>query len=445
MGRRLMSKRSFTLRVSLVMLVFGVVAGCGNGSSTVDSRDLIDATCEDDPYGCVRYERTQPVDIGALLWLSEESRTAGTGVDSQRGVELALDYLDGDFDGATGKVLGHDVELDLADDGCDPKQGIRGARMLASREDLLAVVGTTCSSAAIDAAAKVLSEKGTVLISPTNTAPELTDRRSHLPFYARTAPNDLIQGAVVGDFSVKRAPGGTALVLSDGSAYSDSLAESFSARFEDGGGDVERVTLAPTDTTSDVSNALSSTSGSPDILYFPLNGDLCTEAIAAVGSSQAGLLLTSDGCFNSEVLAAAEAASLQLNASGPDVRDLDSNRFYGQELLPAYRESFGESPTAIFHAHAFDAANLIFDALRRSALQGEDGYLAVPRSEFRAALFATEGYDGFSGTLDCTDLGDCQVASLISIYATPGWPVEGGRQDAPPVYSQSLTLSEVLP
>lgn len=444
MGGWLMSKRRFASLLPLVLLM-ATVAGCGNGSSTVDSRELIDAICEDDPYGCVRYEGTQPVDVGALLWLSEESRTAGTGVDSQRGVELALDYLDGEFDGVPGEVLGHEVELDLADEGCDPKQGIRGARRLASQEDLLAVVGTTCSSAAIDAAAKVLSEQGTVLISPTNTAPELTAPRSHLPFYARTAPNDLIQGAVVGDFAVNRAPGGTALVLSDGSAYSDSLAETFSSRFEDGGGEVERVTLDPTDTTSEVSSALSSTSGSPDILYLPLNGDLCTEAVAAVGSTQAGLLLTSDGCFNSEVLAAADAASLRLNASGPDVRDLDSNRFYGQELLPAYRESFGESPTAIFHAHAFDAANLIFDALRRSALQGEDGYLAVPRSDFRAALFATEGYDGFSGTLECNDLGDCQVASLISIYASPAWPVEGGPQGAAPVYSQSMTLREVLP
>lgn len=444
MGGWLMSKRRFASLLPLVLLM-ATVAGCGNGSSTVDSRELIDAICEDDPYGCVRYEGTQPVDVGALLWLSEESRTAGTGVDSQRGVELALDYLDGEFDGVPGEVLGHEVELDLADEGCDPKQGIRGARRLASQEDLLAVVGTTCSSAAIDAAAKVLSEQGTVLISPTNTAPELTAPRSHLPFYARTAPNDLIQGAVVGDFAVNRAPGGTALVLSDGSAYSDSLAETFSSRFEDGGGEVERVTLDPADTTSEVSSALSSASGSPDILYLPLNGDLCTEAVAAVGSTQAGLLLTSDGCFNSEVLAAADAASLRLNASGPDVRDLDSNRFYGQELLPAYRESFGESPTAIFHAHAFDAANLIFDALRRSALQGEDGYLAVPRSDFRAALFATEGYDGFSGTLECNDLGDCQVASLISIYASPAWPVEGGPQGAAPVYSQSMTLREVLP
>lgn len=444
MGGWLMSKRRFASLLPLVLLM-ATVAGCGNGSSTVDSRELIDAICEDDPYGCVRYEGTQPVDVGALLWLSEESRTAGTGVDSQRGVELALDYLDGEFDGVPGEVLGHEVELDLADEGCDPKQGIRGARRLASQEDLLAVVGTTCSSAAIDAAAKVLSEQGTVLISPTNTAPELTAPRSHLPFYARTAPNDLIQGAVVGDFAVNRAPGGTALVLSDGSAYSDSLAETFSSRFEDGGGEVERVTLDPADTTSEVSSALSSASGSPDILYLPLNGDLCTEAVAAVGSTQAGLLLTSDGCFNSEVLAAADAASLRLNASGPDVRDLDSNRFYGQELLPAYRESFGESPTAIFHAHAFDAANLIFDALRRSALQGEDGYLAVPRSDFRAALFATEGYDGFSGTLECNDLGDCQVASLISIYASPAWPVEGGPQGAAPVYSQSMTLLEVLP
>lgn len=444
MGGWLMSKRRFASLLPLVLLM-ATVAGCGNGSSTVDSRELIDAICEDDPYGCVRYEGTQPVDVGALLWLSEESRTAGTGVDSQRGVELTLDYLDGEFDGVPGEVLGHEVELDLADEGCDPKQGIRGARRLASQEDLLAVVGTTCSSAAIDAAAKVLSEQGTVLISPTNTAPELTAPRSHLPFYARTAPNDLIQGAVVGDFAVNRAPGGTALVLSDGSAYSDSLAETFSSRFEDEGGEVERVTLDPADTTSEVSSALSSASGSPDILYLPLNGDLCTEAVAAVGSTQAGLLLTSDGCFNSEVLAAADAASLRLNASGPDVRDLDSNRFYGQELLPAYRESFGESPTAIFHAHAFDAANLIFDALRRSALQGEDGYLAVPRSDFRAALFATEGYDGFSGTLECNDLGDCQVASLISIYASPAWPVEGGPQGAAPVYSQSMTLLEVLP
>lgn len=444
MGGWLMSKRRFASLLPLVLLM-ATVAGCGNGSSTVDSRELIDAICEDDPYGCVRYEGTQPVDVGALLWLSEESRTAGTGVDSQRGVELTLDYLDGEFDGVPGEVLGHEVELDLADEGCDPKQGIRGARRLASQEDLLAVVGTTCSSAAIDAAAKVLSEQGTVLISPTNTAPELTAPRSHLPFYARTAPNDLIQGAVVGDFAVNRAPGGTALVLSDGSAYSDSLAETFSSRFEDEGGEVERVTLDPADTTSEVSSALSSASGSPDILYLPLNGDLCTEAVAAVGSTQAGLLLTSDGCFNSEVLAAADAASLRLNASGPDVRDLDSNRFYGQELLPAYRESFGESPTAIFHAHAFDAANLIFDALRRSALQGEDGYLAVPRSDFRAALFATEGYDGFSGTLECNDLGDCQVASLISIYASPAWPVEGGPQGAAPVYSQSMTLREVLP
>jgi len=440
-----MSKRPFVFLVPLVLLAAIVLVGCGEKSSSLDSTEQIEAACDEDPFGCVRYERTQPIDVGALLWLSEESRTAGTGVDSQRGVELALDYLDGSFDGLPGRVLGHEVELDLADDGCDPKQGIRVAKTLAAREGLLAVVGTTCSSAAIDAAAKVLSEEGIVLISPTNTAPELTDRRSRFPFYARTAPNDLIQGAVVGDFAVDRAPGGSAVVLSDGSAYSDSLAETFSARFEDGGGAVERVILAPTDTTTEISDALSSTDASPDILYLPLNGDLCTEVVEAVGASPAGLLLTSDGCFNSEVLAATEANSLQLDASGPDVRDLDSNRFYGQELLPAYRESFGESPTAIFHAHAFDAVNLIFDALRRSALQSDDGDLAVPRSDFRTALFATEGYDGFSGTLDCNDLGDCQVASLISIYSSPDWPVEGGRQDAPPVYSQSLTLREVLP
>lgn len=438
-------RRGSTAFLMLLVPLLLIVGGCGGKASSVDSRELIDEICKQDRYGCVRYERTQPIDLGALLWLSEESRTAGTGVDSQRGVELALDYLDGEFDGVPGEVLGHEVELDLADDGCDPAQGRRGARRLASNEGLLAVVGTTCSSSAIDAAAKVLSDRGIVLISPTNTAPELTDRQHHLPFYARTAPNDLIQGAVVGDFASKRAPGGRAVVLSDGSAYSESLADTFSSRFEDDGGKVERVPLTPSSSAAEVSRGLSKVEGSPDILYLPLNGDLCGTAIGEVGSIQAGLLLTSDGCFNSEVLDAARANSLQLDASGPDVRDLDSNRFYGQELLPAYRESFGENPTAIFHAHAFDAASLLLDVLRRSALQGEDGYLAVPRSDFRAALFDTEGYDGFSGTLDCNDLGDCQVTSLISIYQSPDWPVSGGNQDSAPVYSQSLSLHEVSP
>ena len=439
-----MAKRALVSLVATCSILL-FATGCGEKATSVDSRERIDEICQEDPYGCVRYDRAQPIDIGALLWLSEESQTAGTGIDSQRGVELALDYLDGEFDGLPGTALGHEVELNLADDGCDPAQGRRGARRLASNEALLGVVGTTCSSAAIDAAAEVLSDRGIVLISPTNTAPELTDRRNHLPFYARTAPNDLIQGAVVGDFASNRAPGGRAVVLSDGSAYSDSLAETFSLRFEAEGGEADRVALSPTSSASEVSQRLSAVEGSPDIVYLPLNGDLCGEAVSAIGSLQAGLYLTSDGCFNSDVLAAADANSLRLEASGPDVRDLDSNRFYGEELLPAFRESFGESPTAIFHAHAFDAASLLLDALRRSALQGEDGYLAVPRSEFRAALFDTEGYDGFSGTLDCNDLGDCQVTSLISIYRSPDWPVAGGNQSAAPVYSQSLSLHEALP
>jgi len=438
-----MPRRFPASAIACLLLVFGLI-GCGEKPSTVDSVEEIDAACADDPHGCVRYQHNQPIDIGALLWLSEDSPVAGTGVDSQRGVELAIDYLDGEFDGSPGLALGHDVELNLADDGCDPAQGRRGAEKLVGKEGLLAVVGTTCSSSAIDAASQVLSNEGIVLISPTNTAPELTSREGHDPFYARTAPNDLIQGAVVGDFAVKRASGGLAWVLSDGTAYSESLAETFATRFSDSGGSVERVRLKPTESSAGVSGALSAVEGTPDIVYLPLNGDLCGEAVSAIDSFP-GLLLTSDGCFNSEVLQVAESSGLRLNASGPDVRDLASNRFYGQELLPAYRESFGESPTAIFHAHAFDAANLIFDALRRSALETEDGSLAVPRSAFRAALFETEGYDGFSGTLSCNDLGDCQVASLISIYASPNWPVEGGNQNAKPVYSQSLTLEEVIP
>ena len=40
-----------------------------------------------------------------------------------------------------------------------------------------------------------------MLISPSNTAPSLTDPATHEPFYARTAHNDKVQGAAMATFA----------------------------------------------------------------------------------------------------------------------------------------------------------------------------------------------------------------------------------------------------
>lgn len=425
------------------VLVLGLtLSSCDDGPSSFATADEVEEACGEDPYGCVEYGPDGTIGIGALLWLNATADP--TGIDSRRGVELAIDYLGGEFDGVPGTVLGHEVRIEAVDDGCDQQQGTRGAEALVETEGLLAVVGTTCSSSAINAAAEVLSEEGITLISPTNTAPELTDPVLREEFYARTAPNDLIQGTVVGNFGVRIAKGAGAVAITDRTAYSDSLVEAFTSAFPKR--KVKRVVVRADDTADSIQakfEEATSTGDDPGIVYFPLIGDTCPATVEAMAASTEAALLTSDGCLNGEVLGVAEANGVELYASGPDVRDLESNPFYGSEFLPAYRDQYGENPTSIFHAHAFDAANLIFDAFRRTALIEEDGSIAVPRTAFRDAVLSVTAYDGFSGRLTCTDSGDCQEGSLISIYRSPAWPIEGGTANPKPVYAQSETLSSL--
>ena len=61
--------------------------------------------------------------------------------------------------------------------------------------------------------------------------------------------------------------------------------------------------------------------------------------------------------------------------SGPSLEF--SGDFYQEEFLPAYEKQFGEEPTSPFHAHAFDGANMLFDAIEAVATMAmnivEDG------------------------------------------------------------------------
>ena len=125
-------------------------------------------------------------------------------MDSQRGVVLAVDNLDGKLDGKPGQLMGHNIELVNTDETCSKEGGQSGATKLAADPKLLSVIGTSCSSAALGVADTIFSKKGILLISPSNTGPALTAEGQHQPFYLRTAHNDKNQGAVVADFAYKK-------------------------------------------------------------------------------------------------------------------------------------------------------------------------------------------------------------------------------------------------
>ena len=62
--------------------------------------------------------------------------------------------------------------------------------------------------------------------------------------------------------------------------------------------------------------------------------------------------------------------------------------YYESEFLPAYREVSGEDePISVFHAHAFDAYNMLADAIEEVAISGDDGTPYIPRTALKDAFF----------------------------------------------------------
>jgi branched-chain amino acid transport system substrate-binding protein len=103
----------------------------------------------------------------------------------------------------------------------------------------------------------------------------------------------------------------------------------------------------------------------------------------------------------------------------------------------------GTAPTAAFHAHAYDAAKILFAAIEEVAQVADDGTVTISRTALRDAVQETSGFSGLSGTITCTELGDCATAVTIAIYEAPAWPVEGGTEGAQPVYTDTKTLDQV--
>jgi branched-chain amino acid transport system substrate-binding protein len=420
----------------LVVLML-VLAACssGGGSSAGESEEPGEsaaasdggnggtgsaADCDADEFGCIELAEGDPLVIGTALVITGANESLG--LDSQYGAEVAQQMRP--------EIAGHTVEFNHQDDGCSTEGGTAAARALLSEENIAAVIGTSCSSAGIPAA-EILSAEGIMLVSSSNTAPSLTAPDTHQPFYARTAHNDSIQGAAMAQFVSEVLGLTTAATIDDGSAYADQLAAVFAKSFaDDYGGTItaeEAVSVGDTDFSGVLGNIAAD---SPQFLYFPIfvaEGALITQQARETQGLEDTVLGGADGILSPDWLEAAGDAAEGVVLSGPDLAF--SGDFYEAEFLPAYTEISGEdAPISVFHAHAFDAYNMLADAIEAVAFD-DGGTTYIPRTALRDAFFATEGYEGITGTLTCDENGDCADAKISVSEVQDGefvriWPEE---------------------
>ena len=420
-----MKKPKWFFILALLMALSLVAAACADDDDDGDGGDGGDdpaAVCADDEFGCVEVAEGDPIVMGTLLVITTEN--ASLGLDSQHGVEVAAALRE-----TPNEVAGHPIEFNHQDDLCSPEGGQSGARALVADKDrLAAVIGTSCSSAALGVADQILSEEGIILMSPSNTSPDLATPENHQDFYFRTAHNDLIQGAAMAQFVSEELGLTTASTIHDGSTYADGLQQAFSDAFTgDYGGEIQAQEAVGVG-DKDMKPVLTSiaAAGPPEFLFFPIfvaEGGLITAQAREIPDLADTDLGGADGMLTTDWIDAAGAENAAgVYLSGPDLEF--ENTFYEDTFLPKYRELFGK-PTSVFHAHAFDATNIILDAIEAVALTDDEGTTFIPRTALKDEIGATSGYPGVVGELTCDPAtGDCNPGASMSV-STPNEAGDG--------------------
>ena len=380
-----------------------VAAACGGEASLEDF--------EQGPLGGVLVAADAPVEIRALQAISGD--VAFLGVDQVRGIELAIQ----DF----GAINDHPVNLGTAeDDLCSSEGGTSGANAIAAQENILGVIGTTCSGAGVPAA-QILSQAGIPLISGSNTSPALTSDlqgtagEAWQPGYYRTAHNDLIQGEAAAVFAFEDLGLTRMVMIHDGDPYTEGLANAFAAAFTALGGEVPLITAVNKGDTDMVPILTDAAAESPDGIYFPIfqpEGDFILQQYTGVAGLEAVQMYGADGLITPDHFGRPEAEGVYY--SGPDLNFGANAGFTGvtyDQLVSRYTVDYGEAPTAAFHAHTYDATMILLDSISKVA-QVDGDVMYVDYQGLRDQIYTTQNFPGVTGTLVCDDFGDCGAQTI---------------------------------
>ena len=438
-----MRHRTHLVRWLAVLLAFGVVAAaCGDdaedttegpatteapsgevpstdGEAPDEMDDMMDHL-GDGSLGVVTVEAGDAIQIRSLEAITGDVAFFGLPID--RATQIAVD----DY----GPIHGFDVDLGTSlDDLCSNDGGQAAAQTIVADEDVVGVIGTSCSGAAV-AAAPLITAAGVVLISGGNTSPALTSDlagtagQNYSVGYYRTAHNDLYQGAAMAKFVFSELGISEAAAIHDGDPYTQGLAQAFADAFEAEGGTITGFSGINKGDTDMVPVLTEVAGGSPGALFFPIfqpEGDFVADQAPTVPGLEDTVLLAADGLLNTNYLALPQTRGMYF--SGPDQRFGENvNQSTGKsaaDFLATYEAAYGENPAAPFWAHGYDATTLLLDAIS-AASWVEDGNLMIDRQGIRDHLNSVQGYQGLIGIINCDAFGDCGAARITVVQNIGG-------------------------
>jgi branched-chain amino acid transport system substrate-binding protein len=382
--------------VALLLSIALLLAGCRPATLSFECTDAI---------GCVEISPGEPIKIGVLQAFTGD--LAAQGLEHSSCIQLAVNDRGNE-------LLGHPIELHSEDSQCSREGGTTAALKIAADPQIVGIVGPTCSGAAASAMV-IVADAGLVMISGSSSSLSLTSAGGEpgpdwQPGFLRTAQNDAVVGRAAATFALQVLGVRKTATINDGDPYTRGLTDTFAQGFAELGGDVVLATAVNKGDT-DMQPVLNAVAASgADLLFLPVfrpEGDYIVLQAGAVEGMERVTLMSAEGVYFDTFVEAIGEAGVGMHFITPVMPEGPAY----DDFISRYEAQFNERPTKTpYHAHVYDAANLLLDAVEAVAVQDGDGTLHIGRQALRDTLYATSGKQGLTGSLTCDDYGDCGVA-----------------------------------
>jgi branched-chain amino acid transport system substrate-binding protein len=347
---------------------------------------------------------------------------AGQGEHIKLGAQLAVEEATQSF-----KLLGFDLRFVPYDDQAKPEVGVANARNIIADPEVLVLVGHFNSGVALPAS-EVYKEAMLVMISPANTATEITDRG--YPNVNRVCGRDDVQGPVGARFAAQDLKLKSVYIIHDKTLYGQGVAENFRSEANKLGmkvlgyeGTEERANFAPMIIPMKAKN--------PALVYFGgiyHQGGLLLKQIREKGLN--AVFMGPDGLDSSEMVKIAAArvmGSYYTTVAGPPDAYPETAAF-----AKKFKQRFGKEVES-FAMYGYDAALVGIKALEQT-IQANGGKKPT-RAEVSAAVRKLKDFKGVTGTITFDNKGDPIKAKYFVLQFAaqryPGKVVKVIEQQAP--------------
>ncbi|MDR3211747.1 MAG: branched-chain amino acid ABC transporter substrate-binding protein [Planctomycetota bacterium] len=306
---------------------------------------------------------------------------------------------------ASGGVNGRQIEIEVGDDGGDPRTAVLAAQRLVS-SGAIAVVGTY-GSAITEASQGIYDDEGVVQIATGSTAIRLSEKGMALFF--RTCPRDDDQGKYLAG-KVESLGAKSVALLHDNSSYAKGLADECKALFETGGIKVvfyDAITAGDRDFTTSL---VAMKSLNPDMIvftgYYPEAAMLLRQKMSMGWNVP---MIGGDATNNTALIeiSGKEAADGYLFVSPPGPLDLSGPA--AKQFMGEYEKKYGTIPTSVWSIMAGDAFLTIVEAAKN--IKGD----ITSKSIGDYLHSSLKKYPGFTGEISYDAKGD-RIGDIYRLY-----------------------------